>query len=69
MSSDRIKREWCALQKEPVAYCSAGPAEDDLRHWKGTIVGPESSPYEGGLFKLNIRFPHDYPFQPPKINF
>ena len=38
MSSDRIKREWCALQKEPVAYCSAGPAEDDLRHWKGTIV-------------------------------
>lgn len=69
MSSDRIKREWCALQKEPVAYCSAGPAEDDLRHWKGTIVGPASSPYEGGLFKLNIRFPHDYPFQPPKVNF
>ena len=69
MSSDRIKREWIALQKEPVAYCSAGPAEEDLRHWKGTIAGPEKSPYEGGLFIVNIRFPQDYPFQPPKITF
>jgi|TARA_B110000971_G_scaffold221752_1_gene270369 ubiquitin-conjugating enzyme E2 D/E len=33
------------------------------------IYGPSDTPYEGGIFKLNIIYPQTYPFKPPKINF
>ena len=42
--------------------------EDNHRELIGTITGPPGTPYEGGTYKLRIKIPETYPFNPPKVS-
>ncbi|OLL26454.1 Ubiquitin-conjugating enzyme E2 35 [Neolecta irregularis DAH-3] len=65
----RIIKETERLVAEPVHGISATVHDDNLRYFDVRIDGPSQSPYEGGIFKLELFLPEEYPMAPPKVRF
>jgi len=66
----RLQKELQEFISNPQDWCSVSLANDDnMFLWKGEIIGPDKTPYEKGVFKLEIEIPTDYPFKPPKVKF
>ena len=60
----RLKQEYalCSADNElSLIGCSFGLDNNNYYKWKVSIIGPKDTPYENGLFFINIYFPEDYP--------
>ena len=52
------------------ALLHLGPvSDDDLFQWEAVLRGVRGTPYDGGLWLLNITIPAKYPLEPPKMEF
>jgi ubiquitin-conjugating enzyme E2 R len=69
-SLQRLAGELKSLHQEPVeGFMVTLPCEEDLYTWHVAIFGPPDTPYQGGYFKAEMKFPLDYPYSPPKLKF
>uniref|UniRef100_A0A452ZVX6 UBC core domain-containing protein n=2 Tax=Triticinae TaxID=1648030 RepID=A0A452ZVX6_AEGTS len=76
----RIIKETQRLLSEPGLFffshrensapgISASPSEENMRYFNVMVLGPAQSPYEGGVFKLELFLPEEYPMAAPKVRF
>jgi ubiquitin-protein ligase len=70
IASKRLMHEYENLTSEAPEGITAGPvSEDDIFLWEALIQGPEGTPFEGGIFPAELKFPKDYPLAPPTMKF
>jgi ubiquitin-conjugating enzyme E2 D/E len=65
----RLNKELAELRNNAIPNISAGPKDGNMFEWEAVILGASDTPYEGGIFKLNISIPTNYPFKPPIVIF
>ncbi|OIR57144.1 MAG: ubiquitin conjugating enzyme E2 [Amphiamblys sp. WSBS2006] len=80
----RINREIRDIRKEPASLVSitlvgeekqtssisiVQAEENNLFKWKAAMKGPEGTPFEGGVFDLDVTVSEDYPTHAPEIRF
>uniref|UniRef100_A0A7S3PM09 UBC core domain-containing protein n=1 Tax=Aplanochytrium stocchinoi TaxID=215587 RepID=A0A7S3PM09_9STRA len=66
----RLMSDLKEMSNEPPEGCSAAPVnEQNLFLWNASIIGPEETPWEGGIYGLRLQFPEIYPSEPPRVQF
>lgn len=78
----RLRKEWSDINleiEESKKNGDSGNSKSDqmkvelvgenITHWSVNLPGPTQSPFENGIFHLDIQYPTDYPFKPPVIKF
>jgi ubiquitin-conjugating enzyme E2 A len=65
---NRLLREYNKLQTEKIDNITIEKS-NDLMVWFATIKGPINSPYENGIFNIQLTFTHDYPIKAPSVKF
>lgn len=62
--------EYKQMSTNPPEGIVAGPIdENNFFEWEALIMGPQDTPFEGGVFRAVMTFPTDYPLSPPKMQF
>lgn len=65
----RIQKELKEIERDKVSGVTVQLQGNSLQRLIGYVEGPRDTPYEGGLFQIDISLEDSYPFVPPKMKF
>ena len=69
-SMARLKNEFNNLVNNPQFNSTVVlEKEDQLNKWIVIMQGPSETHYENGIFKIEFKFPDNYPFKAPEVKF
>lgn len=69
MATKRLQNDLMTLMAKPVEGIQAFPDGENMLLWTASILGPESTPYDGQKYNLTMEFPREYPNKPPTVLF
>ena len=65
-----LRKQLKDLSQNDEIGASVGLENDnDMFVWTVVFEGPADTLYEGGFFKAQLKFPQDYPNNPPEMKF
>ena len=68
---EKLEEEYKYIRKNDVFSAiggSAGPiTKKDYKHWCACFIGPINTPYQGGLFYIEMKFSDNYPDDAPEV--
>jgi ubiquitin-protein ligase len=64
-----LQKELKEIDSDKASGVTAEVVDDNLQHLIGSVPGPKDTPYEGGVFRVDIQLDAQYPFAPPKMRF
>ena len=67
--SIRITKELSGLIKDPIPGITVNSINNSLRYFDIRLNGPPDTPYENGVFKLELFITDEYPMEPPRVRF
>lgn len=80
----RIQKELREIERDKASGVTVAIADDEppnpnssapqkggsnMQRLKGTFPGPRDTPYDGGVFRVDIELDDQYPFVPPRMRF
>ena len=67
-----LRNEFNALQNNPILSLGVTvglPDPSNIFKWRISLLGPQDTPYAGGMFFLTADFPDNYPIGKPEVKF
>ncbi|XP_065898522.1 ubiquitin-conjugating enzyme E2 S-like [Dysidea avara] len=62
----KLTKELVQLQQEPPEGIKVYVNDEDVTNIEASIEGPAGTPYEGGMFRMKLVLPKDFPASPPQ---
>ena len=69
LAKELLKKQLIDINNNDLGFNVGLVDDSNLFNWSVFFTGTEGTIYEGGFFRATLKFPEDYPQNPPEMKF